>query len=367
MKLFTIGPVEMYPSTKVIREKGFVHFRTNEYSEIVKSSLNKLSLLLGNSVKNSLIYLSASGTAAMEASIENCMNENDKALVINGGAFGHRFCELLKYHNVKFDSINLQWNEALTKEHLLLYENKDYTALFVNIHETHTGQLYDIRMLSDFCKRNNLYLIVDAISSFLADDYDMEKFGIDLTIISSQKGLCLSPGCAFVSFSQRMIDKIQNSKKTASKYFDFKDYLVNIPRGQTPYTPPVCVMYELQDMLNIIDSEGGKEARLRIVKEKCNYFRKKVLELGLKIPNYPLSNMLTPIEFEGNISAYDVIQVLKDKYRIFVNPCGGDMANKLLRVSHIGNTNLKDIDNLIEKLQLSISELKSKESVYDRK
>ena len=363
MKLFTIGPVEMYPSTRIVREKGYVHFRTNEYSEIVKSSLKRLSDLLGNSVENSLIYLSASGTASMEATIENCMSIQDKALVINGGAFGHRFCELLKYHNVSYNSIDLNWNETLTKEHLLPYENKDYTALFVNLHETHTGQLYDIKMLSDFCKRNKLYFIVDAISAFLADEYDMEKYGVDLTIISSQKGLCLSPGCSFVSFSKRMIDKINKNPITSSKYFDFKDYLINIPRGQTPYTPPVCIMYELQDMLNLIDSEGGKHARLQTIKEKCDYFREKATEIGLKIPDYPLSNMLTPVEFDDNISAYDVIQVLKDKYRIFVNPCGGDMANKLLRVSHIGNTTIDDIDDLIEKLQLAIKEVKQKELV----
>ena len=194
----------------------------------------------------------------------------------------------------------------------------------------------------------------------------MEKYGIDLTIISSQKGLCLSPGMSFISFSKKMIDKVNNNLLTSSKYFDFKDYLINITRGQTPYTPPVCIMYELQDMLNLINDEGGIESRLKAVKEKANYFRKKAKEMGLKIPDYPLSNMLTPIEFE-DISAYDIIQVLKDKYRIFVNPCGGELANKLLRVSHIGNTTIEDIDDLLEKLQNSIEIAKHKEIINDRK
>lgn len=361
MKLFTIGPVEMYPSTRVVRDKGFVHFRTNEYSEIVKDCLKRLSLLLGNTVDNSLIYLAASGTAAMEATVENCVFQNDKTLIINGGAFGHRFCELLEYHHQNFDSIDINWNEELTISHLQPYENKGYTMLFVNIHETFTGQLYNIQMLSDFCKRNNMYLVVDAISSFMADEYDMEKYGIDLTIISSQKGLCLSPGMSFVSFSQRMLNKISQAPATDSKYFDFKDYLINIPRGQTPYTPPVCVMYELQDMLNLIEKEGGKDVRLNYIKEKCEYFRQKITSLGLKIPNYPLSNMLTPVEFSDNINAYDVIQLLKDKYRIFVNPCGGELATKLLRVSHIGNTTIEDIDDLLDKLMICINEVKSKE------
>lgn len=361
MKLFTIGPVEMYPSTKIIRDNGFVHFRTNEFSEIVKTSLSKLSKLLGNSEENSLIYLASSGTGAMEATVANCVLENDKCLVINGGAFGHRFCELLKFHNKDFSSVDLSWNEALTKEHLLPYENKGYSMLFVNLHETFTGQLYDIKMISDFCKRNNMMLIVDAISAFLADDYDMEQYGIDLTIISSQKGLCLSPGMALISFSKRMMDKIEKAPVPNFVYFDFKDYLKNIPRGQTPYTPPVCVMYELQDMLNLIETEGGKEKRLESVKNKCDYFRKRATELGFKIPNYPLSNMLTPIYCE-EVSAYDVIQVLKDEFRIFVNPCGGELADKILRVSHIGNTTIEDIDDLLDKLQKSIEIVKKRGS-----
>ncbi|MCQ2957671.1 MAG: aminotransferase class V-fold PLP-dependent enzyme [Candidatus Gastranaerophilales bacterium] len=277
-KLFTIGPVEMYQSTKEVRLNGFVHFRTDEFSEIVKNSLSRLSKLLGNSKPNSLIYLAASGTAAMEATVENCVSENDKVLVINGGAFGKRFCELLNYHNKNYNSVNLNWNETLTYEHLKPFENQNYTMLFVNLHETQTGQLYDVKMLSDFCKKNNMMFVVDAISTFLADDYDMEKFEIDLTIISSQKGLCLSPGMSFVSFSKRMLEKIENMPLLQTKYFDFKDYLKNIPRGQTPYTPPVLVMYELEDMLNLIDKEGGKDARLKAVKAKCDYFRRKAKE-----------------------------------------------------------------------------------------
>ena len=52
----------------------------------------------------------------MEAVVENCTNKQDKCLVINGGTFGHRFCELLEYHNIEYSSIDLDWNETLTKD-----------------------------------------------------------------------------------------------------------------------------------------------------------------------------------------------------------------------------------------------------------
>lgn len=366
MTFFTVGPVEMYPSTKNILEKGYTYFRTNEFGDMVKSCLEEVAELMGNKTKGSTIYLTASGTGAMDAVVDNCMNFHDKALVINGGSFGHRFCELLKWYNVPFDSIDLEWNEVVCAEDLLPYENKGYTALFVNLDETSSGKLYDIKLLSDFCKRNNMLLIVDAISTFLADEYDMDKFGIDVTIISSQKGLCLSPGISIVSFSQRMIEKLMNNPEPKSYYFNFKDYFRNIDRGQTPFTPAVSIMYELKDMLELIRQAGGKSVWLDKVKEKAVYFRKRALELGLNVPTYPKSNTLTPLYFEeGNAS--EIVRILRDEYQLYVNPCGGVLADKLFRVAHIGNTNIVDIDNLLDKIMIISAELKNKELVYDRK
>ena len=359
-KLFTIGPVQMYPSTATVRAKGFPHFRTDEFSKVMLDNTAKLKNLLGLNDRGSLIYLACSGTGAMEATVENCVCSDEKVLVINGGGFGKRFCELLAFHGIKYDSVDLKWNEALTEAHLLAYENKGYSSLFVNVHETTTGQLYPLSLLHRFCERNGMMLIVDAISSFLADKFDMGLYGVDLCIISSQKGLCLSPGMAIVAMSERMTEKVMRYSCPKSFYFDYKDYLVNIPRGQTPYTPPVCVIFELQDMLSLIEATGGLEGRLSEVKTKCDYFRTRVRELGFQIPDMPLSNMLTPLDLTGVADAYEVIQLLKNKYGYYVNPCGGELATKVLRVSHIGNTTLEDLEDLVQKIQLCIESANNK-------
>ena len=358
MKQFIVGPVEMYPSTKRVLERGYTYFRTQEYGDMVKTCLSKVADMMG-AQNSTTIYLAASGTGAMDAVVDNCMGNNDKALVINGGSFGHRFCELLEWYNIKYNSIDLKWDEIVTINNLEPFENKGYTALFVNLDETSSGKLYDIKLLNDFCKRNNMYLIVDAISAFMADEYDMEKYGIDVTIISSQKGLCLSPGMSIVSFSQRMVDKINMEGNPKSYYFDFKSYFRNIDRGQTPFTTTVSIMYELKDMLDLIEIAGGKDAWINNVQEKAEYFREKASQLGLIIPNYPKSNTLTPIYFD-NVKASDVVKELRERYELFVNPCGGEMADKLLRVAHIGNTSKEDFDNLLEKMMLVINDLKNK-------
>ncbi len=357
MKHFIVGPVQTFEEVQNVYKEPYLYFRSNEFGALVKDTLGRLAKIIGNTAENSLLYLTMSGTGAMEATVENCVTKNDKALVINGGTFGRRFCELLKFHNIPFDSVVLRWNEALTAEHLKPYENKGYTTLFVNLHETSTGQLYDIKMISDFCKSNNLMLIVDAISTFLADEYDMSKYNIDVTIISSQKGLCLSPGLSFVSLSPRMIEKVKQAKP-ATVYFDYKDYLKNIERGQTPYTPAVFIMYELKAMLDLIEKHGGVDKWLDGIKDKCLYFREKIKKVGLQIPTeYGLSNAMTPVICDG-ISANELVKHLRDKYGLCVNPCGGDRAEMMFRVAHIGNITKEDIDDLIDKIDLSVKELK---------
>lgn len=38
------------------------------------------------------------------------------------------------------------------ESHLLPFAGRGYAALLVDLHETSTGQLYDIEMLSRFCR-----------------------------------------------------------------------------------------------------------------------------------------------------------------------------------------------------------------------
>ena len=47
--------------------------------------------------------------------------------------------------------------------------------------------------------------MVDAISSFLIDHYDMDTYDVDATIISSQKGMCIAPGLSVVVLSDRIV------------------------------------------------------------------------------------------------------------------------------------------------------------------
>ena len=50
-------------------------------------------------------------------------------------------------------------------------------------------------------------------------------------------------------------------------------------------------------------------------------------------------------------NAKEIFNYLKDRYGIYVNPTGGELENKILRISHLGNLKPKDYDDLIKKMK----------------
>lgn len=348
MKLFTVGPVEMYSDSLEVGGNQLPYFRTNEFSEIMLEIEKNFLTLMQAPEKSNLVILTTSGTGAMEVAVMNAMTKEDKALVISGGGFGKRFAEICEIHSIPYDELKLEFGETLTRDRLEEYSNQGYTALMVNIHETSTGQLYDAKMLGDFCKKNNMLYIVDAISSFLADEFNMEEIGADLVITASQKALALAPGLAFIVVNERM-KKIISENHVASLYFDMKRYFLDMERGQTPFTPAVGIVLQLQKRLEIL-TEKGIEKSISEHAERADYFRRLCEENNIKVLDVPLSNALTPIYFPEN-NAKTVFETLKNTREIMLTPNGGELSGKILRVGHLGNLKLEDYDNVISNLK----------------
>lgn len=347
MKLFTLGPVAMYPETLQIAAQQLPYFRTDEFSKIMLENEERLKRFLHLS-NGRVVMISGSGTAAMEAVVSCSLSNKDRVLIINGGTFGARFTHLCRLYHIPYDTIDVPFSESLTPEQLETIDGSRYTALLVNIHETSTGQLYSIELLSAFAKKYGLYFIVDAISSFGADPYQMDQYGIDCTILSSQKALALSPGISMIAMQESFYKEMVEPKEDHQLYLSIKEHVKNMERGQTPNTPAVGILLELQDRLRRIE-EQGIDVMCEETASRAAYFREQMKKLGIQVPEYPLSNALTPILLPDQ--AVSVYEKLKDKYGIYVTPSGGDLKNQLLRVGHLGNQSLDDYEELLLRLK----------------
>jgi aspartate aminotransferase-like enzyme len=347
MKLFTPGPITMDPETIAIGGTQSQYFRTPAFSQKMLNCMEMLKKSLDAPKDARMIFLTASGTAAMEATVINLFSSRDKLLIISGGTFGMRFKQICDIYQISSEVIALKWNEPFAVEMLKRYENTGITGMLVNMCETSTGQLYPMEAISDFCKNNHICLVIDAISSFLCDPFSMEKSGASAVIISSQKGLALQPGMSFVAVTKDAFDERCVKINPRTLYFNFTNYYPEILRGQTEYTPAIGIINQLENKLEQILKENV-QTYINHCSYLALYFRDCLLKFtSLNYANYPLSNCVTPVFCKKN-NAKKIVATLRDEYDIYVVPAAKELSDSVFRVAHMSKQLKKnDVDELI--------------------
>ena len=346
---FTVGPVQSEEFVREIGAQQVPYFRTPEFSKVMLENERLMKKFTKAEDNARVAFITGSGTASMEASVMNLLDSKDKAIVINGGSFGERFTQICDIHKIDYTQIKLETGRKLTKDMLEPFESKGYTAFIVNVHETSTGVHYDMELISEFCKRNGLLLIVDAISSFLADEFNMADWGVDVMITGSQKALACPPGISVIVLSEKAVNRL-NDHSCSCMYLDLKSALKNGERGQTPFTPAVGTLLQINVRLKSIESAGGVESETEKIAALAQDFREKIKDMPFEIVSEALSNAVTPLH-PLNAKAYDIFMTLKDEYGIWVCPNGGALADEIFRVGHIGALTTQDNDALINALK----------------
>jgi len=343
--IFTPGPVKMSEEIMAVGAMQTPYFRNCDFSEVTYACERGLLEMVNAPQGSKVIFLTASGTAGMESVVMNLLTKDDHALVINGGGFGGRFVQICQTHDVphadfKVKNTNLTDIEALAP-------NEAYSTLIVNAHETSVGHMYNLDAMGMYAKKNKILYIVDAISMLVTDPLDMQDSNIDVVIASSQKGLALPPGLTMVILAPTALAKIQEIK---SLYFNFKDYLSNGERGQTPYTPAVTIMLQLEARLEQIKRRGGISQSIASAKEIATYFRDNITKLPLKTYTPFMPNAMTTLSPTDGKSAMAIVNDLEKNYKIMVCPNGGAECDIIFRVSHMGEMDKAYTDILIDAL-----------------
>jgi aspartate aminotransferase-like enzyme len=344
--LFTPGPVPMAQHILAIGQEQPPYNRTNEFSEFTHDIISGLKYVF--QTDGSVVLLTGSGTAAMEATILNFFGPEDNILIINGGTFGQRWCDLCETHSVRYDEYEVPSGADIDLVFLdALFSSKKFTGLLINAHETSTGHLYDIEAIGKIARRYDVFFVVDAISTICADKFLMDEWLVDVAILSSQKALALPPGLSFIAMNDRAIRKLSETSPR-TMYFDLKNYLANQERGQLPYTPAIGIMMQLHQRLIDIQSET-LPALWFTHKSRADYFRQAIGSLNFTVFPCRPSNALTALLCKGSV-AKNIVEELRIKHNIIVAPNGGDLSLDVFRVAHLGAQNPELVDILVEAL-----------------
>lgn len=338
---FTVGPVMSDESVLEVASHSTPYFRTPEFSGIMLDNERLILKMMKAPEGSRVAFLTASGTGSMEACVMSILNENDKVLVVNGGSFGARFVQLCALHQLDYTQIKCEFGRPLVPEQLAPFENKGYTAFLINMHETSSGVLYDMKMVSDFCRRNGILLIVDAISAFIADNVDMEAFNAAAIITGSQKALAVQPGISLIALAPQAQERIYTNKEKCM-YLSLKEALENGKRGQTPFTPAVTTLLQINRRLRDIEENGGVEAERKKIAGIADLFRREISDLPFEKVSGSPSNAVTSLR-PLNANASDIVRILKDEYGIWACPNGGEFAETVFRIGHIGHITEENI------------------------
>ncbi len=337
----------MFPDILKIGSMQVPYPRTQSFSEVLlKLEATLLSLLSAPSGSRA-VFITGSGTAAMEAAVLNFATPNGLAAVINGGAFGQRFVDILDRHRCRMHEVKVD-RDTLSDGHALANVPSEVTALFVNGHETSIGHLYDLAATRRFCHDHDCLHIVDAIGMFATDELDMKKNGIDVLIISANKGLALAPGISIVAMSPKALSRIIPNPMTY--YLDINPMLADGVRGQTPFTPAISVLLQLQRRLEVLASEGISKSIAKAAK-LAKHFRTNIVGLPLRPYSQNMPNAMTALEVVATkLSPRAIVNVLNEDYDLVVAPNAGTLGDSIFRVAHMGNLHNSDVDCLIKAL-----------------
>ena len=339
--LFTPGPTPIPPEALLAMAQPIDYHRSNATVALIKDVLEKLKHVF--QTENDVLFLTSSGTGAMEGAVANLLSREDKAIVIRSGKFGERWGEICNAYGVAVIPIDVTWGNSVEPQMVesLLTEHCDVKAVFATLCETSTGALHDIEALARLTRVRPTLLVVDAVSALGADDLQMDSWGVDVVVSCSQKGLMTPPGLAFAALNQRAWDAVA-SANLPKYYLDFRKARESGLEGSVPYTPAVTLLTALQCALNRICEEGIRNTVARHNRLAL------ATRIGIKALGLPLfaaspANTLTSIRLPEEIDGKAFINLMRDRYGITYAGGQSQLSGKIVRIAHLGWMNENDV------------------------
>ena len=296
--------------------------------------------------------MSGTGSAAMEASIANFIEEGEKILIAKKGYFGNRLVDMATRYKAQVYVIEKSWGEAFTYEEIKNEIETKKPAIFAIVHaETSSGVLQPLDGIGDICRKNNCLLLVDAVTSLGALELLIDEWKIDLAYSCSQKGLSCPPGLSPFTMNKRAEEKLSSRKtKVPNWYLDLS--LLNKYWGSDRvyhHTAPVNMNFAIREGLRLIANEG-----LENVWNRHNFNAIKLwngLEsLGMELhvsKDYRLPT-LTTVKIPPSVDGDGFRNHLLRKFGIEIGNGLGELSGKVWRIGLMGfNSSEENVDRLL--------------------
>src|SRR3954451_23638626 len=224
-----------------------------------------------NTTGRAYIYI-ANGHGAWEASLTNVLSKGDKILVLESGRFAIGWGDGARRMGVEVEVLKGGMRRAVRPaevEARLKADRKSngggtIKAVLVAQIDTASGVVNDIEAIGQAIRaaKHDALLMVDAVASLGCMPFEMDKWGVDVAMSGSQKGLMTPPGLSFVAAGARA----REAHKTADMRTPYWDWTAR--DGDLHYhkycgTPPEHLLFGLRAALDLLFAEGLENAFAR--------------------------------------------------------------------------------------------------------
>ncbi|PIV19359.1 MAG: aminotransferase [Elusimicrobia bacterium CG03_land_8_20_14_0_80_50_18] len=337
--LFSPGPTNVPSEILLEGAKRTIHHRTKAFTAMLEKAEKGLAGAFDT--KGDVYILTSSGSGGMETAVVNFLSRNDNVLILNTGAFGRRWANIVKAYGIMADVLEYPWGESFKLRDVeAKLKDKKYKAVLCQLGETSTGTVNDIKALGGIMPKDTL-LIVDAVSSLMTEEFHMDKWNVDICVSGSQKGLMMPPGLAFIAL-RKGLDAELGKGDLPSFYFSLVHAKASREKGQTPWTPAVNLIYQLNKALEMLKEEGLDNVIQRH-KDMASIARKTVVEMGLELFSSAPSNGITAVKVPEGMDGSKLIEHICEKYGVRFANGQREYKGKIIRIAHMGYVTVPDI------------------------
>lgn len=351
------GPTNVDPVVLRSLAKPTLSHVSPAFANIFKETLVNLKRIFKTS--SLVLPLAGSGTLGAEVGLANIIEPNDKILAISGGYFGDRLAEVAATIGANVDRLEVPWGSAANIQDVeRRLSSSEYKALLAVHVDTSTGVANSAKDLAMLAKKRNVLFVLDTVCSMGAMDVQVDDWSIDVCFTGSQKALAIPPGMTIISFSSKAL-KVRDQRTSALRtyYGDIKRWLPILDDPEKYFaTPPVNMMYALNESCNMILTEG-LYARFARHAKLAAAFRSALNTIGLQLlcNEKDASSTLTVTYYPNGVDDTSFRKTMGEEFGITIAGGLGPLKGKTFRVGHMGNVSTNDIFATISAIEGSLA------------
>ncbi len=313
------------------------------------------------------IYI-ANGHGAWEASIANVLSRGDTILILESGRFAVGWGDFAKSMGINVERVPGDWRRAVdpakVEETLRAdTENKIKAVLVVQV-DTASGCVNDIpaiRAAMDAAGHDAL-LMVDTIASLACMPFEMDKWGVDVAVGGSQKGLMTPPGLSFVAANARAKER-HKTADLVSSYWNWSSRDQEEHYRKFAGTPPVHMLFGLRKAMDMIFEEGleniferhrllagATHAAINVWRESGSF------DFNVTEPDERSVSVTTLLLREG-LRPEPIRAFCFDRLGVTLGLGIGDLSGKAFRIAHMGHVNAPMMMGTLGALDVALDSL----------